>query len=147
MEFVFTGIHNHTSGSIDGVGILPIQQCTDINDESSCTDVSSVDLTTGPAVLRFYPAYLMYEGSSLLATNPIPAGSGIAISKENGGTLTAAGISYDSPYPSTTRPFWYYLVLDPETEPNDKTSGKLAITITSPNGYALTSAITVLDAG
>ncbi|WP_409422046.1 hypothetical protein ABHF91_03255 [Pseudaeromonas sp. ZJS20] len=95
------------------------------------------------AYVNFTPSYVMADGTE----NPMPADSTFDISTTNGGELTPTGASYESPYPSTTRPVRYGLYIGQEATANKKTSGNLSITITSPRGEALTTLFTVLDNG
>lgn len=106
---------------------------------------AATPLTTTPAAgyVNFTPSYVMADGTE----NPMPAGSTFSVTTTNGGDLTPTGTSYESPYPSTTRPIPYGLYIGQEATANKKTSGNLSITITSPRGEALTTQFTVLDNG
>jgi len=100
------------------------------------------------------PYYLDLRGA-----NPIPAGSLITATSDNGGSIKAAALpsgncsqDYASPYPSTTRPIFICLVISPEGSPNSRTTGILEIRVTTPgepNGGAdsIARSITVVDNG
>lgn len=117
---------------------------TDVNNQLSATEASkSIRVTPNGAYVNFTPTYVMPDNTE----NPMPAGSTFSVATTNGGELTPNGVSYNSPYPSTTRPVEYGLTIGQEAEPNKKSTGTLSITIKSPKGEAITTAFTVLDNG
>lgn len=97
-----------------------------------------------------------YNNLDLHGVNPIPAGSTFSVTNDNGGTVKSIGFSggncstsYKGAYPSTTRPIFYCLQIDPETEGNKKTSGTLSITVETSGDHkdAITASVTVIDNG
>lgn len=109
------------------------------NDEAAKT----IGVTPSGAYVNFTPTYVMPDKTE----NPMPAGSTFSVSTANGGELTPSGFSYNSAYPSTTRPVQYGLTIGQESEPNKKSSGVLKVSIKSPKGEELTTPFTVLDNG
>ncbi len=92
----------------------------------------------------------------LRGVNPIPAGSTFSVTNDNGGkvkTLAFSGGNCNSdvysPYPSTTRPMFYCVVIFPEDEPNKKTTGSLEIKVTTPAPHqdGLAASVVVRDNG
>ena len=70
---------------------------------------------------------------------------------DNGGKIRAAcpdgntTLSYESPYPTTMRPIWICLRIDPETPTNTIHTGVLEIKTTTPRKLTLATMITVKD--
>lgn len=178
VEFVFSGVNS----SAAGYGAMPLQ-VYDINTGTWRSDIA-VDLTTGSKYVRVLPMFIAKndQGSEaerlknpipsslgdssnfgdlesyydLRGVNPVPAGSTLSTSNDNGGTVKAVGLSSGNcsgdattAYPSTTRPQFYCFRIDPESTANKKTSGTLDITISTTGSHkdSLTSSVTVVDAG
>ena len=86
----------------------------------------------------------------VIAWNPIPSGTKMSASADNGGKLRGGclddtkGNAYDSPYPSTTRPVWYCLTIDPE-DPIKPSNGALEIKGTTPKGHTQSVVIPLTD--
>ena len=117
---------------------------TNADNQLSKTEASKpIRVTPSSAYVNFTPTYVMPDNTE----NPMPAGSTFSVATTNGGELTPNGVSYNSPYPSTTRPVEYGLTIGQEAEPNKKSTGTLNITIKSPKGEAITTPFTVLDNG
>lgn len=178
VEFVFSGVNS----SAAGYGAMPLQ-VYDINTDTWRSDIA-VDLTTGSKYVRVLPMFIAKndQGSEaerlknpipsslgdssnfgdlesyydLRGVNPVPAGSTLSTSNDNGGTVKAVGLSSGNcsgdattAYPSTTRPQFYCFRIDPESTANKKTSGTLDITISTTGSHkdSLTSSVKVVDAG
>ena len=177
VEFIFTGV----SSSDAGDGAMPLQ----VYDAASGTWRSDivVDLTDNKSkFVRILPMHIPHDETgdksegwknpvptslgdaanfgdlnynALRGVNPMPAGSIISTSNNNGGDVTSAvgdgTCSHDakSPYPSITRPIFYCFQIDPETSGNKKTEGLLNITIKSTGTHqdGLTRSVTVWDNG
>lgn len=94
---------------------------------------------------------------NLHGVNPIPAGSKFTITNDNGGAVKNANVYYGNcggvdiggAYPSVTRPFFYCLVIEPETEPNKKKTGTLNIKVETSGNFkdGLTASVGVIDNG
>lgn len=177
VEFVFTGVGSSAAGH----GDMPIQVL--INGQWVTNGV--IDLTDGkPKYVRVLPMFIATNalgdqserlknpipdslGDSsnfgdleshvdLRGINPVPAGSTLTTSNDNGGTVKSVGLATGNcsgdattAYPSTTRPQFYCFRIDPETTANKKTSGTLDITISTTGTHkdSLTSSVAVVDAG
>jgi len=77
--------------------------------------------------------------------NPIPAGSTITASTSNG--VLGGDTSYTMPSTNSRYPTILGLYVEPESEPNKKTSGTLTITVTTPKGIVSSTSMTVIDGG
>lgn len=136
LEFIFTGLNRQ-----------PVQ-VWDSATKTWSSAITELDVSSKPAYLRFMPSHLAADGVTI---NPAPEGSTMAATTDNGGKIRAAcpdgntTWSYDSPYPTATRPFWICLRVDPETTPNTTHTGVLEIKTTTPRKLTLASMITVKD--
>lgn len=134
-EIIFSGLEEN-NGAVPSIGLA---QCD--SSWANCHVLSNndtVDVTTTPAYLTFTPMYTIGA-----ANNPIPTGSTLAITQTNGEAAEPVGISFKSTYPDTTRPFAYRVIINPETEPNNKTEGKFSVTATTPNGKASVTSVSI----
>lgn len=150
-EFVFSGLTSTMDASGTGSrGEIAIQKCTVAGVASSCSNTSSIDLTSGTVYMRFQPASVAYKNGVKLAENAIPSGSTMKIENTNGGAISACcgGSDYTGAYPETwTKADWFWFEIKPEETANGKTSGELKVIVTSPDQKVLTSSpIAVTDA-
>ena len=178
VEFVFTGVNSSAAGygdmplqvydSATGtwrsdiivdlrtgsklVRILPMHIPHDASGDETLRRANPVPESLGSSA-NFGDLIPQYD---LHGVNPIPAGSTFSVTNDNGGTVKSIGFSggncstsYKGAYPSTTRPIFYCLQIDPETEGNKKTSGTLSITVETSGDHkdAMTASVTVVDNG
>ena len=178
VEFVFTGVNSSAAGdgamplqvydSATGtwrsdivvdlrtgsklVRILPMHIPHDASNSHALRLANPVPESLGSSA-NFGDLIPQYD---LHGVNPIPAGSTFSVTNDNGGTVKSIGFSggncstsTDGAYPSTTRPIFYCLQIDPETEGNKKTSGTLSITVETSGDHkdAMTASVTVVDNG
>ena len=136
VEFIFTGLNRQ-----------PVQ-VWDSATETWSTAITELDVSSKPAYLRFMPSYLAEDNVTI---NPAPEGSTMTATTDNGGKIRAAcpdgntTLSYESPYPTTMRPIWICLRIDPETTANTTHTGVLEIKTTTPRKLTLATMITVKD--
>ena len=107
---------------------------------------NSLNVSNGLEI-RYMPINVASDGT----WNPIPKGTTMSATADNGGKLRGGcahhpttSLNYSAPYPSTTRPEWYCLTIDKETTPASST-GALELTGTTPKGLTLTKTITLTD--
>lgn len=178
VEFVFTGVNSSAAGYGDMplqvydsstgtwrsdiivdlrtgsklVRILPMHIPHDASGDETLRRANPVPESLGSSA-NFGDLIPQYD---LHGVNPIPAGSTFSVTNDNGGTVKSIGLSvgncstsYKGAYPSTTRPIFYCLQIDPETEGNKKTSGTLSITVETSGNHkdAMSASVTVVDNG
>jgi len=138
IEFIFTGLNRQ-----------PVEWWNNTAKTwNAVTTDTELDVSSKSAYLRFMPSYLAADGVTI---NPAPEGSTMAVTTDNGGKIRAAcpdggtTLSYESPYPSTTRPFWICLRVDPETTANTTHTGVLEIKTSTPRKLMLASMVTIKD--
>jgi hypothetical protein len=178
-EFIFTGLNSSSAGSgalplqvynfvsktwetgtevdlRDGVAkyvrVLPMHLPHDASGSEALRLANPIPKSLGDAS-NFGDLTAYYD---LRGANPIPAGSTFSVTNDNGGTVKTLGFSGGncnadiySPYPSTTRPMFYCVVIFPEETPNKKTIGALEIKVTAPAPHqdGLAASVVVRDNG
>lgn len=101
-------------------------------------DLNTIDLTIEPSYT--FVVYVTDENG-----NPMPAGTSVSITTDNGIVVGTSSRSFIST--STAIPIGFEFTIGTEASPNNKSTGLATITVTTPKGVSDSYSITVIDAG